>query len=683
MAKPFTPEQISQILEEFFKVVGTRQYIGARYVPIFGRKGEESIEWDNSAPYEPLTIVLYQGNSYTSRQYVPVGVEITNQEFWAITGNYNAQVELYRQEVRNLLPYDETPTEDSTKAVTSDGIKKAIDTAVSVETTRATEAEQANATAIADETTRATQAEQTLQTSIDSETTRAKAAEQTLQANIDTEKTRAETAEQTLQANIKTLEKEKHVVTLEMFGGKADDSSFDNSDALKNAISTGLPVYFLGNCDYYFKTEINLPSTVYIEMHGFNTTLHNFNIVFNAVNNHWVHAYPTNFSLIEGFNFMDVDPTKPVIYTGSAIKIHKCTTRKCGTLLALTMDYHDFVCLENVITYNPDVSHFMVSGFSGATFTGTDAISGDQIYFKQVHMAEIVPNDAYKTQLLCWSTSSYRIFNCLNCGCGAYDCDIYIHDSYFEHFDLKYESTGAYSSNVTIDCCTFTHFVDFSNVKNVIFTNCVFKDGCNPSFTINGIDYAVNKFSNCTFQCSNDLNSNKRASVCHEGNEIANTIDPYATISDFALTAYPNGTLPSGTYTVQVFPSVFYDKIEGKITAISEHTITLENNSAIYGVVTGNKHNVKTCFLHIFITYPDGKTVHGVLPNSNDTSFIFTGRTINCLKVKDSTVTPTVSSKSFARYGAIGVSNSNFTSSSLPIKANVTSGKVIAGDNWN
>ena len=153
MANSFTPEQISQILEEFFKVVGTRQYIGARYVPIFGRKGEESIEWDNSAPYEPLTIVLYQGNSYTSRQYVPVGVEITNQEFWAITGNYNAQVEAYRQEVRYILPYDETPTEGSTKGVTSDGIKKAVDAAVNVETTRATAAEKSNSDAIATNST--------------------------------------------------------------------------------------------------------------------------------------------------------------------------------------------------------------------------------------------------------------------------------------------------------------------------------------------------------------------------------------------------------------------------------------------------------------------------------------------------------------------------------------------------
>lgn len=98
MVDTFTPEQITQILEEFFKVVGTRKYIGERYVPIFGRKGEESIQWDNSAPYEPLTIVLYQGNSYTSRQYVPIGVEITNQEFWVITGNYNAQVEAYHRE---------------------------------------------------------------------------------------------------------------------------------------------------------------------------------------------------------------------------------------------------------------------------------------------------------------------------------------------------------------------------------------------------------------------------------------------------------------------------------------------------------------------------------------------------------------------------------------------------------
>lgn len=102
MATYFTDEQINEILSIFRQNLGHRQYIGARYVPIFGRKGEESIEWDNSAPYEPLTIVLHQGNSFTSRQYVPAGIDINNTEFWAETGNFNAQVEQYRQEVQGF-----------------------------------------------------------------------------------------------------------------------------------------------------------------------------------------------------------------------------------------------------------------------------------------------------------------------------------------------------------------------------------------------------------------------------------------------------------------------------------------------------------------------------------------------------------------------------------------------------
>lgn len=77
-----------------------KQYIGARYVPIFGRKNENTIEWDNSKPYEPLSVVTYQGNSYTSKQYVPSNIEITDETYWAQTGNYNAQIESYRREVR-------------------------------------------------------------------------------------------------------------------------------------------------------------------------------------------------------------------------------------------------------------------------------------------------------------------------------------------------------------------------------------------------------------------------------------------------------------------------------------------------------------------------------------------------------------------------------------------------------
>lgn len=72
------------------------QYIGARYVPLFIG------EWDSTQEYEPLSVVLYQGASYTSRQAVPIGIDINNEEFWILSGNYNAQVEAYRQEVRSF-----------------------------------------------------------------------------------------------------------------------------------------------------------------------------------------------------------------------------------------------------------------------------------------------------------------------------------------------------------------------------------------------------------------------------------------------------------------------------------------------------------------------------------------------------------------------------------------------------
>lgn len=71
------------------------QYIGARYVPLFA----DPMQWDSAKTYEPLTVVYNGGNSYTSRQYVPAGIQIDDDAYWALTGNYNAQIEQYRAEV--------------------------------------------------------------------------------------------------------------------------------------------------------------------------------------------------------------------------------------------------------------------------------------------------------------------------------------------------------------------------------------------------------------------------------------------------------------------------------------------------------------------------------------------------------------------------------------------------------
>ena len=124
---------------------GVREYIGARYVPVFANPPE----WNDTRGYEPLTIVLHKGNSFTSTQYVPTGIDISNTEYWLETGNWNAQIEAYREEVRR---YDARITQNA------NGI-------------------EANKTAIADEAAARASADTDLQHHIDSEEAARKAAD--------------------------------------------------------------------------------------------------------------------------------------------------------------------------------------------------------------------------------------------------------------------------------------------------------------------------------------------------------------------------------------------------------------------------------------------------------------------------------------------------------------------------
>lgn len=76
--------------------MATRQYIGARYVPKFVG------EWDNTTAYEPLSIVLHNNASYTSKKQVPAGVLVTNTQYWVQTGSYNGFIQQIQQEVTAL-----------------------------------------------------------------------------------------------------------------------------------------------------------------------------------------------------------------------------------------------------------------------------------------------------------------------------------------------------------------------------------------------------------------------------------------------------------------------------------------------------------------------------------------------------------------------------------------------------
>lgn len=74
------------------------QHVGMRYVPKV-----EKDQWTKDKEYENLIVVPYQGNSYTSRKAVPIGIEITNTDFWTCTGNYNAQLQIYIEMVEEYI----------------------------------------------------------------------------------------------------------------------------------------------------------------------------------------------------------------------------------------------------------------------------------------------------------------------------------------------------------------------------------------------------------------------------------------------------------------------------------------------------------------------------------------------------------------------------------------------------
>lgn len=100
-----------------------RQYIGARYVPILGGA------WDINKSYEALTIVQANNSSYTSKKPVQPGIDIHNTEYWVLTGNFNGQIEEYRQQVVVLEKEIEGAKKDSLnykKASTIFGKKIAI-----------------------------------------------------------------------------------------------------------------------------------------------------------------------------------------------------------------------------------------------------------------------------------------------------------------------------------------------------------------------------------------------------------------------------------------------------------------------------------------------------------------------------------------------------------------------------
>lgn len=253
--------------------MATSQYVGARYVPLFA----EPAQWDINKQYEPLTIVLNHGNSYTSRQFVPAGIELTNDAFWALTGNYNAQVEQYRQEV---VTYDQriTTAQGTADKAATDAAKAASDAkkandGLLTETNRATNKEheieslaQTNKTGIAHlDAQMAAKSASELLNRITNETSARTAADSALGTRIDTEKSERVAADNAQKKELKSLIDSKFPIgTDAILDGSVTSTKLAQSAI--NAILNGAEI------KYFDSTNENADNTGMVCPNGFNVS---------------------------------------------------------------------------------------------------------------------------------------------------------------------------------------------------------------------------------------------------------------------------------------------------------------------------------------------------------------------------------------------------------------------------
>lgn len=74
------------------------RYVGNRCIPM------PMGNWDKSKEYENLSVVLASnGDSYTSKKNVPKGIELSNDEYWAISSRFNAQLETQKKRIDNIV----------------------------------------------------------------------------------------------------------------------------------------------------------------------------------------------------------------------------------------------------------------------------------------------------------------------------------------------------------------------------------------------------------------------------------------------------------------------------------------------------------------------------------------------------------------------------------------------------
>ena len=213
-----------------------RQYIGARYVPVFA----DPIEWSPDRVYESLTIVTFGNGSYTSKKPVPAGQSpSTSPEYWVNTGQYNGLLEEYKQEMERLNTEQTAAlnaaieAEEKARSEADDELKasleaeeKARSEADAAEATAREQAVNAETTAreqaVNAEATARTQADNALGQRIDTLTGNVNTDVTNLTNAINAEKEQRQQSDQSFSESLETIVKELDTQSAEIMQNTGD-----------------------------------------------------------------------------------------------------------------------------------------------------------------------------------------------------------------------------------------------------------------------------------------------------------------------------------------------------------------------------------------------------------------------------------------------------------------------------
>lgn len=125
----YSDEQRFKMLWQCFDQMADRvNQLGYYYIPDF--RGE----WSARQEYPPMSVVeapsgiggVTAGDSYTALDWVPAGTPLTDERYWAKTGNYNAQVAELQQTVDGFDARITAATETANNALTEANKKAPI-----------------------------------------------------------------------------------------------------------------------------------------------------------------------------------------------------------------------------------------------------------------------------------------------------------------------------------------------------------------------------------------------------------------------------------------------------------------------------------------------------------------------------------------------------------------------------